>query len=573
MISTVSDPGQEAKQAKSSPIELNLHPRLLLQSAPHVHSPLTVRKAMLEVIIALIPATIAGIWLFGLPAAIVIGVCTVACLATEAISLYFRDKPVDLSDGSAFVTGLLLALTLPPSSPVWMCVIGSVVAISLGKHVFGGLGANMFNPALVGRVFLAISFPDLMTKWTAPIERGVAMAADALTEATTAATAAADAVAEAVTSATTAATAAATAVVDAATSATTGASAMVDAATAATPLAQGLTDGYMPLLLGNHMGTIGETAAIALIIGGIYLIARRIIDWKLPASILVSVVVMALLFGQDPIFHLLTGGLLLGAFFMATDWVTSPVTPKGRVVFGISIGVLIMVIRLWGSYPEGVTFAILLMNTATPLINEITRPHSQLVSIRPSNDKEGSKRLIRIIATMAVVSCLAGGLLAFFYNLMQPRIIAQQEKEMADSYLVIFPEADRFSMLDLGENLPAKVERVIQAYDADDNPIGIVYVSVADGFGGDISLVTGVDLRSSTITAVQVLKHTETAGLGSKIQDAAFIDQFKGKALADPFIANSDIDAISGATISSTAVINGVRNQVQAVVAAVESMQ
>jgi RnfABCDGE-type electron transport complex G subunit len=336
---------------------------------------------------------------------------------------------------------------------------------------------------------------------------------------------------------------------------------------------QGLTDGYLPLLFGNHAGTIGETAAIALIIGGIYLIVRRIIDWRLPASILGTVTVMALVFDQDPIFHLLAGGLLIGAIFMATDWVTSPITPKGRIVFGIGIGVMTMVIRLWGSYPEGVTFAILLMNAATPLINEITRPHSQLVSIRPSNDKAGRKQLVRILATMAVVSILAGGLLSYVYNLMEPRIAELQQKERDASYLVVFPDADHLDTLDMGDNMPQGVDQVIQAFDANDNPIGLIFVSKVDGFGGAISLVTGIDQRSSAITAVQVLSHTETAGLGSKIQDAAFIDQFKGKPLADSFVPNSDINAITGATVSSVAVINGVRDQAKAVVAAVESMQ
>ena len=227
------------------------------------------------------------------------------------------------------VTGMLLALNLPPTLPYWMAVVGAVVAIGLGKQIYGGLGANPFNPALIGRVFLMITFTTPMTTWINPIDGTIAATA-------------------------------------------------VDGTTGATPLAlmkmEGVTTDYMKLFLGNVGGCLGETSAILIILGGLYLIYKGYVDWRIPASYLGTVAVLSVVLGQDPIFHLLSGGLMLGAFFMATDMVTTPLSRLGKVIFGIGAGFFTVIIRFYGGYPEGVSFSILLMNAFTPLINRFTVP-------------------------------------------------------------------------------------------------------------------------------------------------------------------------------------------------------
>lgn len=294
--------------------------KLLITSSPHIRDDDTVEKIMYGVVIALIPASLIGVYYFGLHALVLIIASVAAAVATEAVFQKLRNYPVTVSDGSAVITGLLLALNLPPGLPVWMAVIGSVVAIALGKQVFGGLGHNPFNPALIGRAFLVASFPVHMTTWISP----------------------------------------------------------VDGTTTATPLGlmklEGVATDYSSMFIGKIGGCIGETSALAILLGAAYLLYKGYIDWRIPLSYLGTVAVLTAVFGQDPIFHLLAGGLMLGAFFMATDMVTSPITKKGRWIFGIGAGIIVVVIRLWGGYPEGVSYSILLMNGVTPLINRYTRP-------------------------------------------------------------------------------------------------------------------------------------------------------------------------------------------------------
>jgi electron transport complex protein RnfD len=293
---------------------------LVVSSSPHIRSEDTVQRIMLDVIIALLPATAASVYFFGSRALAIVIVSVIAAIAAEAIIQKIRKKPVTINDGSAVITGLLLALTLSPAMPLWMAAVGSVVAIGIGKQVYGGLGSNPFNPALVGRAFLIITFPVHMTTWISP----------------------------------------------------------VDGVTTATPLnllkMQGVKTGYMQLLIGNVGGSLGETSALLLLIGGLYLLYKGIIDWRIPVFYLGTVAALALVLGSDPIFHLLAGGLMLGAFFMATDMVTTPVTRLGKIIFGVGAGILVVLIRLYGGYPEGVLFSILLMNTFTPIIDRYTRP-------------------------------------------------------------------------------------------------------------------------------------------------------------------------------------------------------
>lgn len=311
--------------------------KFIISLSPHVHGGDSVEKNMYGVCVALVPALLASLYFFGLGAAIVLATSVVSCVAFEfLISKYILGcDGRSVTDGSAILTGLLLGFNLPSNLPLWLIVLGALVAIGVGKMTFGGLGQNPFNPALVGRVFLLISFPVQMTSW--PV-------AGQLTS-------------------------------------------YLDAQTAATPLglaAQGKLNelpAATDLLLGNMGGSLGEVSAVALLLGCAWLLWKRIITWHIPVSILGTVAVLSsLLYVADPSTYmnpltvLTTGGLMLGACFMATDYVTSPMTPKGQVIYGVMIGIITLVIRNWGAYPEGMSFAILIMNAFTPLINTYCKP-------------------------------------------------------------------------------------------------------------------------------------------------------------------------------------------------------
>lgn len=316
--------------------------QVYLTSSPHIHARQDTARIMRAVICSLLPACAVAVYLFGYRALLVLLLAALGCVAAEAACQKLMGKPVTIRDGSALLTGILLALNLPPTAPWWLTLLGALIAIVIGKQVYGGLGGNPFNPALVARVALLVSFPVQMTTWSAPAPLGSG----------------------------------------------------ADLVTAATPLGEWKTavmltgrlpaaaeGGPVDYLLGNMPGCIGEVSALALLLGAAYLFWRKILTWHIPVAYLGSVVVLGGLFWlaaperyPDPLFHLLTGGLILGAFYMATDMVTSPVTPRGMLLFGIGCGVLTVLIRLFGGYPEGVSFAILLMNAATPLIDKYLRP-------------------------------------------------------------------------------------------------------------------------------------------------------------------------------------------------------
>ncbi len=310
--------------------------KLIISPAPHIHGGDTVSKNMLAVIVALIPALLVGFYFFGLGALIITVTAVVSCVLFEYLIQRFvlKTEPT-VSDGSAALTGLLLALNLPSNFPVWMVIVGSLVAIGIAKMSFGGLGNNPFNPALVGRVFLLISFPVEMTSWPVPVPFSTKY---------------------------------------------------LDAVTAATPLASmkghlGTIPDTLHLFLGNTGGSMGEVSALAILIGLAYLLYKKIISWHIPVSILATVFVFTgiLHFANptlfaSPVAHLFTGGLMLGAVFMATDYVTSPMNTRGMLVYGVGIGIITVLIRAFGAYPEGVSFAILIMNAFTPLINTYIKP-------------------------------------------------------------------------------------------------------------------------------------------------------------------------------------------------------
>jgi electron transport complex protein RnfD len=351
-------------------LEAELQP-LLLSSSPHINSPVSTRPLMANVLIALAPAAIFGVVLYGVPALLTILVSVASAVAAEALFRTVIGKEIRAGDLSSAVTGLLLALVIPPGTPLWMTALGAVFAVVVAKEFFGGLGANVFNPALIGRAFLLMSFPAAITSWVIPqtFSRG-----------------------------------------------------LTDAASGATPLgivklgldgglsfpealsevganftASGLSGSgdywavVKTLFLGNHGGCIGESSGLLILLGGLYLLLTKTIDWRAPAAMAVGALLSSLALGLDPLFTLLGGGLLFGALFMATDYVTAPVTAAGKLLFGLGAGVITVLIRKWGNYPEGVSYGILIMNALTPFLNRLLQKKYGFVPKKKPEPKGAAK--------------------------------------------------------------------------------------------------------------------------------------------------------------------------------------
>lgn len=304
--------------------------KLELTSSPHVHSRWSTKQAMWMVVIALLPALISSVIFFGFYQLLVVSVSVASAVGTESLIKYIRKREITITDGSGIITGMLLGLILPPNFNLFFTALGSIVAIGIGKEIFGGLGYNIFNPALVGRAFLQAAFPVQMTTWIKP-------------------------------------------------------NMAVDSVSTATPLSAFKFDSIFAdisnMFIGNIGGSLGETSAISVLIGGIFLIVIGVVNWRIPVSMFLGVIIFGGLFWllnaaqyPSPVFHMLAGGFLFGAFFMATDWVTSPLTAKGMWIFGFGISLVVVMIRLFGGLPEGVMYAILFMNAFVPLINRYTRP-------------------------------------------------------------------------------------------------------------------------------------------------------------------------------------------------------
>lgn len=304
--------------------------KLELTSSPHVHSRWSTKQAMWMVVIALLPALISSVIFFGFYQLLVVSVSVASAVVTESLIKYIRKREITITDGSGIITGMLLGLILPPNFNLFFTALGSIVAIGIGKEIFGGLGYNIFNPALVGRAFLQAAFPVQMTTWIKP-------------------------------------------------------NMAVDSVSTATPLSAFKFDSIFAdisnMFIGNIGGSLGETSAISILIGGIFLIVIGVVNWRIPVSMFLGVIIFGGLFWllnadqyPSPVFHMLAGGFLFGAFFMATDWVTSPLTAKGMWIFGFGISLVVVMIRLFGGLPEGVMYAILFMNAFVPLINRYTRP-------------------------------------------------------------------------------------------------------------------------------------------------------------------------------------------------------
>lgn len=296
--------------------------QLITEISPHIHDKSTTQRIMIDVVIALLPAALAGILIFGIRALLVIAVCVVSCVVFEWLFEKLCKRKNTVNDFSAVVTGLLLALNLPVNIEIWQAVFGSAVAIIVVKQLFGGIGKNFANPAITARIVMLVSFSGTMSRWALP--NGV------------------------------------------------------DSVSSATPLSilAGSEDGVLPgivdMLIGKRGGCIGETCIIALLIGFIYLVIRKVITWHTTVAFVGTVFVCMLLLGQNALYHVLSGGLILGAVFMATDYATTPCTKRGKIIFGIGCGLFTVLIRMWGVYPEGVSFAILLMNILTPYIEKLT---------------------------------------------------------------------------------------------------------------------------------------------------------------------------------------------------------
>ncbi len=294
--------------------------KLISSISPHFYSPLTTTKIMLDVIIAMIPAAIASVIIFGLRSLLVIGVCVAVCVFSEWGFEKICKKENTIKDLSAVVTGMLLAFNLPVSIPLWQAAFGSVAAIVVVKQLFGGIGQNFANPAITARIIMMTAFSGSMTSWVFP-----------------------------------------------------------DASSSATPLAliskgqTGELPTYLNMFLGLRGGCLGETCTLALLLGGIYLLIKRVISWHTPVAFIGTVALMSLFCGKDVLYQLMAGGLILGAFFMATDYSSTPATKWGKIVFGIGCGLITVLIRFWGNFPEGVSFSILLMNILTPYIEKLTR--------------------------------------------------------------------------------------------------------------------------------------------------------------------------------------------------------
>jgi RnfABCDGE-type electron transport complex D subunit/RnfABCDGE-type electron transport complex G subunit len=507
-----------------------------ISSSPHVRDGKTTAGIMLDVIIGLLPASVFGVYNFGLDAFILILTCVASCIFFEWAMETILHRKCTVGDFSAVVTGLLLALNLSPEVPVWMAVLGSAFAIIIVKQLFGGLGQNFMNPALAARCFLLISFAGQMTNFT------------------------------------------------------------YDGVTTATPLAvlkSGGTVNVADMFFGNTAGTIGETGAVWILIGALYLLIKKVISPIIPFvyigtfSVCIAIYALASGIGFEPLYlaaHLCGGGLMLGAFFMATDYVTSPITKRGKVVFGIILGILTFVFRIYGASAEGVSYAIIFSNLLVPLIERFTQPKSfgkgaelqKINGVAETENKKMDKKSI-VIATIAIliITGIAGCALAYVEQITEEPIANTKQQEKETAYREVFADAASFEavadfdydtagslLADKGFN--ANVDEAVTALDESGNSLGyVIVVTSHEGYGGDVQLAMGVTNEGVT-NGIYFLSLSETAGLGMEADTDSFKSQFAGKQV-DSFkytksgaASDDEIDALTSATITTNAVTNAV---------------
>ncbi|TVR50937.1 MAG: RnfABCDGE type electron transport complex subunit D [Spirochaetaceae bacterium] len=462
---------------------------IVRRSGPHIESRDSVRRNMWEVSAALLPAVAAAVVFFG-PYALYL-------IFSSAIAAAILERPFTpggfslkrpLGDGSAFLAGLLFGLTLAPGSPWWIPLFGAALVVFVGKQAFGGIGHNVFNPALVARGILLIAYPALVTEWRVPLS--------------------------------------------------------YDVVTAATPL-EGASASYLNLFLGNVPGSIGEVSALALLIGAAYLFARGFVGWRITVSYVVAAALTALALGLDPLFTVLSGSLMFAALFMATDMVTSPVGRSARIVYGIGCGVLTVLIRRFTVYPEGVTFAVLLMNGLTPLID---------VSVVDAFFGQVEKRRQRVAAFVAAAAVVAIGVGAGFGGSWM--------SGFADAFYVdgtvrrdiraFFPDA-RHALRYESERDSVVVEKVYQRSE----PVGYLVYSSASGYKSDVRIVLALDL-DERIIGLRVVDHAESATLGALVRRPSFLNQFLRRSTADPSAVLDTLHVVTGATASSRAVAEAI---------------
>ena len=501
--------------------------KLIVSLSPHVHGGDSVKKNMYGVLIALIPAFLVSLYFFGLGALIVTATSVAACLFFEwAIGKFLMKKETTtITDGSAIITGVLLAFNLPSNLPIWIIILGALFAIGVGKMSFGGLGCNPFNPALAGRVFLLLSFPVQMTTWPAVGQL----------------------------------------------------TAYTDATTAATPLAimkgvingapgMSLSDlpGAFDLLIGNNGGCLGEVSALALLLGLFYMLWKKIITWHIPVSILVTVFVfsgiMYLVNPElyvSPVVQLLSGGLMLGAVFMATDYVTSPMSHKGMLIYGVCIGLLTVIIRLFGAYPEGMSFAILIMNAFTPLINTYVKP-------KRFGEVAKKKSLKNMLLVLTGVTAISVALLAYVNELTKEPIAQANAKTLSDAVSAVVPGFDNDPIAEKKMQEVNGVQYSVYPATKGGEYIGAAVEAVAMGFGGELKVLVGFDAEGKIID-YSLLSHVETPGLGSKAADwfkkgnkGDITGMNPGEAALTVSKDGGKVDAITASTITSRAFLNAV---------------
>ncbi len=496
---------------------------LNVSSSPHIRSKHSTRSIMTDVIIALMPATLFGIYHFGLHAFLVVAASILSAVLTEAIFDLIAKKPMTIKDGSAVLTGLLLGISLPPAVPVFIPIIGGIVAILLVKCLFGGLGKNFMNPALAGRCFLLISFGTLMTNYS------------------------------------------------------------VDGTSTATPLAL-LRDGeavnLLDLFIGNTTGVIG-CSALALLIGAVYLLIRKGITWQIPFSCIAVFLLIMGICGEFTPSYLFAqfcgGGLLMGAFFMATDPVTSPITSRGHLIYGAVIGALAALFRIKGSAADSFSYAIIITNLLTPFLDKLPVPKP--LGYAPG--KEGRKFAFpKAAVNLTVITLIAGAALSAVYGTTKDTINEQKLAASAASYKEVCPDAEEFgsdetlnAAVEALEGAPYNTElygktyidQVIVGKAADGSVAGYVIVATSgDGFDGDITLSLGIS-ADGTLNGISFTELNETAGMGMKVEEDEFRSQFAGVQVdqfklnkAGGSTADNEIDSVTGASITSGAVVNAV---------------
>lgn len=503
-----------------------------VSASPHVRSRSKTSDIMFDVILSLVPASVVGIYNFGIRAAILIAVCILSSVLFEFLFEKGVGKKVTIGDFSAVVTGLLIALNLPPTLPVWMAVLGCAFGIIVVKQLFGGLGQNFMNPALAARCFLLLSFTGRMTSF------------------------------------------------------------VYDGVTTATPLAILKSTGDVgvvsisDMFLGNTAGTIGETSVLALLIGAAYLLIRRVISPRIPliyiGTFAASIAIYAFAKDMDvlnfTLAHVCGGGLMLGAWFMATDYVTSPITPMGKVIFGIMLGLLTFVLRIFGGSAEGVSYAIIISNLFVPLIEKVTVPKAfgEGYDVNKNNSSMDKKGIGKAILAIFAITAIMGLALGVVYAVTKKPIEDATLKAKQEAYKSVFAEAD--SVIEVEgmnyEEINAKlnedgytsdtVDEVNAALDSSGNVLGyIIIVTNADGYGGNIQMALGVS-KDGNVKGLEFLAIGETVGLGMNAKNREFKEQFVGKNVNQfEYTKNgaqspNEIDALSGATITTSAVVDGV---------------